>query len=212
MDILKNEVAYELKNCNEHKSQVLRSAFVNTCFGLNRKFRPKFPHLRVRRQLDPEIQIDVVPLSPSLSTLQHDENVNGMKTYVPGRVLYIQKFRLWNDGKDDLSVFSRTRTKKFSTLLPWNARNDKFSDPISLSGHASTISNKVVSLLPKKVGKYVYVPSWTRRDEFGRIIVSSTMVSDHWPLDILTAMSQLELDEDLRIEVAGKGSQVKILE
>ncbi|KAI8926576.1 hypothetical protein BC831DRAFT_504386 [Entophlyctis helioformis] len=58
---------------------------------------------------------------------------------------------------------------------------------VSLNTIRNTITAKVKTVVKErqKDYKYVYVPRWARHDEFQHIIVSRSMMSDHFPFGIL---------------------------
>lgn len=156
--------------------------------------------------------------------------------FVAGRILYIEKCRLWNDGKDgDLSwvngqgnssysIFNRRASKTIDRVFTWNRKeNNENNNNNTLHQqehqvqieeaepqygthhfttthqhvHATTRNDIPITFLPKVEGKYAYCPRWAGREEFLTVIVSTSMVSDHWPLEILKQFELQPLGQEL---------------
>ncbi|KAJ3226264.1 hypothetical protein HK099_005261 [Clydaea vesicula] len=224
MELLKLDIARVLNNCDEHKWEVLGSSFMNFYFGRNRKFRPKFPQLgRKSSSVEKAENNDAfsVPYSNRESFEVSDEvkspfdvqsSVDVLsipKLYMPGRLLYLEKCRMWDDGKDDLSFFSTRHFKKnsnqLSKIFPWlkdsfkDCNND--CDNLPFYFHAKTKTNEPISFRPSIKGKYAYCPRWSDREEFSKVLISKSMFSDHWCLPILLEMGKFKIGEDIKVQI-----------
>jgi hypothetical protein len=115
--------------------------------------------------------------------------------FIPGRILYIEKYRLWHDDEDlDLpwtssrySIHQALRYEPPSEGIKSNANHDQFN---------VTLSDAPPGL---RRGKYAYTPRWANRHEFQEIKVSRTMVSDHFPFPILKEFREMPNGRKLRI-------------
>jgi hypothetical protein len=148
---------------------------------------------RVAPEGDESIQMD--PLGSSIAS--------SVDLYFPGRILYVEKCRIFDDSSDNLSIYTKRHSLSLtSRLMPWNKRASALPPDTPYIAHASTKDGALVSLKPELSGKYAYCPRWVSREEFKmKIVVSATMLSDHWSLPILSKMSlqkvgKLQIDAD----------------
>jgi hypothetical protein len=210
LDTLKSDVNQELKCCNQHKRDVLFSSMSNRFYNRHRTLRPirelgkkLTPNKQLQRVLgstdgrvepecDESIQMEVLH-----SSISSPEDL-----YFPGRILYVEKCRIFDDTSDNLSLYTKRHSLSLtSRLMPWNKRNSSLPKDTPYTAHASTRSGALVTLKPEINGKYAYCPRWVSREEFKmKIVVSSTMLSDHWSLPILSKMSLVKIGK-LQIDV-----------
>jgi hypothetical protein len=158
LDILKIDVNRELKSCEQHKRDVLFSSMSNRFYNRHRTLRPirdlgkkltpkKQLHRAVR--IEPEGEESIEMVSPSLSTA----------LYFPGRILYVEKCRVFEDTADNLSIYTKRHSLSLtSRLMPWNKRNSSLPPDTPYIAHASTRTGALVSLKPSLHGKYAYCP------------------------------------------------------
>lgn len=106
--------------------------------------------------------------------------------YIPGRILYIEKCRLWGDEED--------------IDLPWTTSRYSMMTDSSSHSSSSSSSSKGSSTPKKKKGKakYSYAPRWASREEFQEIIVSRTLLSDHFPFPLLEELNNTSPGRKLR--------------
>lgn len=110
--------------------------------------------------------------------------------YIPGKILYIEKCRLWND---DVDIDLPWTTSRFSML---SFDSDK-STPVK---ERSPMDSKAIEMNEKeRKFKYAYTPRWASREEFQEIIVSRSILSDHFPFQMMKDLEAIEVGRKLRI-------------
>jgi hypothetical protein len=194
--------------------------------------KPFSPFLRdeIEKRIS-DIQDKLYRLNP---TIPHDDDsfksvLPQQLTYIPGRILYIEKCRLWNDDKDvDLpwtysrySIGQLYQLQKPQPLAHRNrvsifkeddleaqldTSNDAYMDSFGSNNMSNTIhgssSRKTSVQLPKILhGKYAYTPRWASREEFQEIIVSKSCFSDHlnFPFMCMKELTKVPSGRKLRI-------------
>jgi hypothetical protein len=94
--------------------------------------------------------------------------------FIPGRILYIEKQRIFNPAL--LPRHPRRRAemggggggdKRKRGIVSLNEMMDDLKERIVIAQHKVSDS------------KYVYTPRWATKEEFMEMIVSRTMISDH---------------------------------
>lgn len=178
--------------CSQHKRNVLFSAISNRYYDKHRKLRPmRDERRRTQGQTEDDDGI-FLRESPNkdirISSLPHSQ----LKLYFPGRILYVEKCRVFEDSGDNLSLYTKRHSLSLlPKLLPWNKRASALPPDTPFHAHGTTADGQIITLRPEKQGKYAYCPRWASRDEFSEIVVSSTMMSDHWCLPTLLRMQKM---------------------
>ena len=193
---------------------MLGSALSNRLFGNIRKIRPDFSKMKrnasmllkninpsrnssssppitpnLRPSSQDSHQIDIDPLSSHLIGIEPtiEEDCRTPRMYFGGKILYIEKCRVFNDDQDNDLEWMRKQSITAPTLT-----------------HATSKNNIPLSFLPKIRGKYAYVPRWADKEEFQNIFVSTSMISHHWPLEILKELALTPVGEDMKVFVKKK--------
>jgi hypothetical protein len=195
-DVLKNDVDRLLSNCALPKYKIFGSALGNRFRWFERNFggeTRKSLLLRTQNGLFPdgtdvhlqENEINrIVENTGSLpkkwratslkkEVLQTAFASNFPPMFIPGRILYIEKQRIFNPAL--LPLHPRRRTaemggggdKRKRGIVSLNEMMDDLKERIVIAQHKVSDS------------KYVYTPRWATKEEFMEMIVSRTMISDH---------------------------------
>lgn len=141
LDCLKSRVNIELQNCIQHKRQVLMSSISNRFYRKHRKLRPM---REMGRKLNPRKFAKSKHSAADLPT--HKEEciqIEGSETidlYIPGRILYVEKCRIFEDSSDSLSIYGKRHSLSLSPrLMPWNKDDSVLPNDTPFHAHASTV-------------------------------------------------------------------------
>lgn len=173
MDLLKHDLKRILHTCHIPKRRIFRSVIFHVCSGPSLKTRKLRDKTINKEELERiRIQTQSLPTEWKLGCPDEPAVSTAPQTYMPGRVLYLEKIRDFGN---------------YYGLLP-----PKPTDGPTRRANATirAFRSKIETGIQKvkdsvKEGKYVYVPRWGKRHEFQQVIVSRSMLNDHWPFPFL---------------------------
>ena len=177
---------------------------------LSRLLSPLSPTLQaeIRAQIA-KVKTKLKSLDPTVPTIERDHGKSilpQIPTYLPGRILYLEKCRLYNDEFDKDLPWTPSR---FSLGAPEEAHTragtsgsvlslDEFSWQTGRNISFSTTTQDKKKNDNKKP-KYAYTPRWASREEFQDMLISRSSISDHFPFPNLKVLTEIDESRKLRV-------------
>jgi hypothetical protein len=116
----------------------------------------------------------------------HKPISSALRVFMPGRILYIEKI------PKKINIPSKE--------MPTKSKKARLRGNDSLNSIKNKIRHGISKVKQRVNGKYVYIPRWADRQEFERIVVSRSMISDHLAFTLLQSFQDAPLSTPLRSE------------